>query len=156
MLISVDDDARRRERAARLQARNERRRRKGKPVWESDDGWWSATEPTLAETEPAREEAPLPPPRRRLAVSTAIFGVATGLSRVLGLVREMVASYYFGAAGRINAFTVAFQVPNLVRALVADGHGAAVSWVARRPSRFARVTSRLRARPFEIPALAEE
>ena len=29
-------------------------------------------------------------------------------------------SYYFGAAGRINAFTVAFQVPNLVRALVAD------------------------------------
>ena len=39
---------------------------------------------------------------------------------MLGLVREMVASYYFGAAGRINAFTVAFQVPNLVRALVAD------------------------------------
>ena len=27
---------------------------------------------------------------------------------------------YFGAAGPINAFTVAFQVPNLVRALVAD------------------------------------
>jgi Uncharacterized membrane protein, putative virulence factor len=37
--------------------------------------------------------------RRRLARSTAIFGVATGLSRVLGLVREMVAAYYFGAAG---------------------------------------------------------
>ncbi len=57
---------------------------------------------------------------RRLAWSTAIFSLATGLSRVLGLVREMVAAYYFGAAGRINAFTVAFQVPNLVRALVAD------------------------------------
>src|SRR3954466_12356345 len=57
---------------------------------------------------------------RRLARSTAIFSLATGLSRVLGLAREMVASYYFGAAGRINAFTVAFQVPNLVRALVAD------------------------------------
>ena len=42
------------------------------------------------------------------------------LSRVLGLVREVVASYYFGAAGKINAFTVAFQFPNLVRALVAD------------------------------------
>src|SRR5205814_4456529 len=53
-------------------------------------------------------------------VSIAIFGIATGLSRLLGLVREIVASYYFGAAGRINAFTVAFQVPNLVRALVAD------------------------------------
>src|SRR3989441_6681605 len=57
---------------------------------------------------------------RRLARSTLIFSLATGLSRVLGLVREIVAAYYFGAAGKINAFTVAFQVPNLVRALVAD------------------------------------
>jgi putative peptidoglycan lipid II flippase len=57
---------------------------------------------------------------RRRARSTAVFGIATGLSRVLGLIREVVAAYYFGAAGRINAFTVAFQVPNLIRALVAD------------------------------------
>jgi putative peptidoglycan lipid II flippase len=57
---------------------------------------------------------------RRLAFSTAIFALATGLSRILGLVREIVAAYYFGAAGKINAFTVAFQVPNLVRSLVAD------------------------------------
>src|SRR5690349_24706887 len=57
---------------------------------------------------------------RRLARSTAIFSLATGLSRILGLVREVVAAYYFGAAGKINAFTVAFQVPNLVRALLAD------------------------------------
>jgi putative peptidoglycan lipid II flippase len=46
--------------------------------------------------------------------------VATGLSRVAGLVRESVSAYYFGSRGRINAFTVAFQIPNLVRALVAD------------------------------------
>jgi putative peptidoglycan lipid II flippase len=57
---------------------------------------------------------------RRLARSTAIFSLATGVSRILGLVREIVASYYFGAAGKINAFTVAFQVPNLFRSLVAD------------------------------------
>src|SRR5438128_5514967 len=57
---------------------------------------------------------------RRLAWSTAIFSLATGLSRILGLIREVVAAYYFGAGGKINAFTVAFQVPNLVRALVAD------------------------------------
>jgi putative peptidoglycan lipid II flippase len=57
---------------------------------------------------------------RRLARSTAIFSLATGLSRILGLVREIVASYYFGVAGKVNAFTVAFQVPNLIRALVAD------------------------------------
>src|SRR6185312_12248248 len=57
---------------------------------------------------------------RRLARSTAIFSLATGLSRIAGLIREVVAAYYFGAAGKINAFTVAFQVPNLIRALVAD------------------------------------
>ena len=58
--------------------------------------------------------------RRRLVRSTAIFGIATGVSRILGLIREIVAAYYFGASGKINAFTVAFQVPNLVRSLVAD------------------------------------
>src|SRR6201990_3254308 len=57
---------------------------------------------------------------RRLARAQAIFALATGLSRILGLVREVVAAYYFGAAGKINAFTVAFQIPNLIRALVAD------------------------------------
>jgi putative peptidoglycan lipid II flippase len=65
-------------------------------------------------------EAPAVPPRR-LAWSTAIFSAATGLSRVLGLAREIVVRGYFGVEGAgINAFTVAFQVPNLIRALVAD------------------------------------
>ena len=59
--------------------------------------------------------------RRRLAFSTAIFAAATGLSRILGLVREIVARRYFGVEGAgINAFTAAFQVPNLVRSLIAD------------------------------------
>jgi len=58
--------------------------------------------------------------RRRLAWSTAVFSLATGLSRIAGLVREIVARRYFGVEGRINAFTVAFQLPNLIRALVAD------------------------------------
>jgi len=58
--------------------------------------------------------------RRHLIRSTAIFGAATGVSRILGLIREIVAAYYFGSAGKINAFTVAFQIPNLIRALVAD------------------------------------
>jgi putative peptidoglycan lipid II flippase len=57
---------------------------------------------------------------RRLARSTAIFSLATGLSRVLGLFREVVAKNYFGVRGEINAFQIAFLVPNTVRALVAD------------------------------------
>jgi putative peptidoglycan lipid II flippase len=76
------------------------------------------TSPALESVDP--NATPGAAPARRLGLSALIFGVATGLSRVLGLVREMVAGYYFGAAGRINAFTVAFQIPNLVRALVAD------------------------------------
>ncbi len=59
-------------------------------------------------------------PRRRLAVSTALFAIATGLSRIVGVLREIVAAAFFGVQGSISAFTVAFQVPNLVRALVAD------------------------------------
>jgi putative peptidoglycan lipid II flippase len=58
--------------------------------------------------------------QRRIARSTAVFSLATAVSRALGLVREMVSAYYFGVAGAINAFTVAIQIPNLVRALVAD------------------------------------
>src|SRR5581483_9410040 len=57
---------------------------------------------------------------RRLARSTAIFSLATGLSRILGLVREIVARNYFGTVGPINAFEVAFLIPNTLRALVAD------------------------------------
>ena len=57
---------------------------------------------------------------RRIARSTAVFSVATAISRVLGLVREMVSAYYFGVTGLVNAFTVAIQIPNLVRSLVAD------------------------------------
>jgi putative peptidoglycan lipid II flippase len=57
---------------------------------------------------------------RRLARSTATFTLATGLSRALGLVREIVAAYFFGVSGKINAFTVASQIPSLVRAFVGD------------------------------------
>ena len=73
-------------------------------------------EPGPAAVEPASEETG----RRRLARSTAIFSIATGASRVLGLFREIVVRRYFGVEGPINAFTVAFQIPNLIRSLAAD------------------------------------
>ncbi len=37
-----------------------------------------------------------------------------------GLAREVVAASYFGVSAAMSAFTIAFQVPNLVRALFAD------------------------------------
>jgi putative peptidoglycan lipid II flippase len=59
-------------------------------------------------------------PRRRIARNTAIFSIATGFSRIAGLIREIVASSYFGTSGAFSAFTLAFQVPNLMRSLFAD------------------------------------
>jgi putative peptidoglycan lipid II flippase len=123
MLSAVEDDQRALDREARLRERNEHRRARGRPTWDEAIFSWGggltvgARPGRPAPTPPVAGEEPS---RRRLARSTAIFSLATGLSRVLGLVREVVASYYFGAAGRINAFTIAFQFPNLVRALVAD------------------------------------
>jgi putative peptidoglycan lipid II flippase len=52
--------------------------------------------------------------------NTAIFSIATGLSRIAGLVREIVAAGLFGTSVQASAFTIAFQVPNLLRSLVAD------------------------------------
>jgi putative peptidoglycan lipid II flippase len=58
--------------------------------------------------------------QRRLAASTAVFGAATAVSRVAGVIREIVAASFFGASPALGAFLIAFNVPNLVRSLVAD------------------------------------
>lgn len=60
------------------------------------------------------------PPAAGLGRSTAVFAFWTAISRVAGLVREVVAAALFGTQGVINAFVIAFQVPNLLRSLVAD------------------------------------
>jgi putative peptidoglycan lipid II flippase len=60
------------------------------------------------------------PPRRRLGVNTAIFAMATGLSRIAGLVREIVAASYFGTRASASAFTIASQIPNLMSNLFAQ------------------------------------
>ena len=57
----------------------------------------------------------------RLARSAGLFGLATMASRLLGLVRDQVLAYYFGTGDAIEAFRVAFRVPNLVRDLFAEG-----------------------------------
>ncbi|HUJ55890.1 MAG TPA: murein biosynthesis integral membrane protein MurJ [Gaiellaceae bacterium] len=67
---------------------------------------------------PALEEAERE--SRTLARSGVIFSIATGLSRIIGLVREIVQAALFGISGKINAFEIAFLIPNTVRSLVAD------------------------------------
>ncbi|MGB4270471.1 MAG: murein biosynthesis integral membrane protein MurJ [Spirochaetota bacterium] len=53
--------------------------------------------------------------------STTHIAIATALSRILGFVRDMVIAWMFGASWQIDAFFVAFRIPNLVRRLVAEG-----------------------------------
>jgi putative peptidoglycan lipid II flippase len=57
---------------------------------------------------------PPPPPPRRLAVSTTIFALATAVSRVAGLGREVIQAGLFATGVPIAAFTIASQIPNLV------------------------------------------
>ena len=51
--------------------------------------------------------------------SSSIVSVMTLLSRVLGLVRDVVIAQYFGT--RADAFFVAFKIPNFFRRLFAEG-----------------------------------
>ena len=59
----------------------------------------------------------------KLARSAGLIGVATMASRVLGVAREMVLAAFFGAGSGVemDAFNVAFRVPNLLRDLFAEG-----------------------------------
>ena len=59
--------------------------------------------------------------RRHLVKNTAFYSAATGLSRIAGLAREIVAASKFGVTGPMSAFTIAYQVPNVLRALFAEG-----------------------------------
>ncbi len=50
------------------------------------------------------------------------MSVATFISRILGLIRELLIAAYFGASGMTDAFWVAFRVPNMLRDLFAEGN----------------------------------
>jgi len=73
---------------------------------------------------PAGSAMPGPSPgpaAPRLARSAGLIGIATMTSRVLGLVRDQVMAYLFGAGNAVDAYNVAFRIPNLVRDLFAEG-----------------------------------
>ena len=59
--------------------------------------------------------------QHKLLKNTAIVGSMTLVSRVLGLVRDMVLARWFGANANMDAFFVAFKIPNFLRRLFAEG-----------------------------------
>ncbi len=84
-----------------------------------------ATSETIARVEPAAHpEAGADHHLRgatRLARSAVVIGLATMSSRILGLVRDLALAHVFGASHAMDAYTVAFRIPNLLRDLFAEG-----------------------------------
>ncbi len=58
---------------------------------------------------------------KSLIRSAGVVAIATMASRVLGLLRDQVLAYYFGAGDAMDAFRVAFRLPNVLRDLFAEG-----------------------------------
>jgi len=57
----------------------------------------------------------------RLARSAGLISLAILASRLLGVARESVLASYFGASAPMDAYNVAFRIPNLLRDLFAEG-----------------------------------
>jgi putative peptidoglycan lipid II flippase len=64
---------------------------------------------------------PAIPARRISTRATGVVGIAVLCSRVLGLIREQIFAGLFGAGKNLDAFLMAFRVPNLLRDLFAEG-----------------------------------
>lgn len=61
------------------------------------------------------------PESQELAASGTVVAGLTSLSRVTGLARDILFSFFFGAGPFADAFYLAFRIPNLFRRLVAEG-----------------------------------
>jgi putative peptidoglycan lipid II flippase len=61
------------------------------------------------------------PDRQSATRATGVVGLAVLCSRVLGLIREQVFAGLFGAGKNLDAFLMAFRLPNLLRDLFAEG-----------------------------------
>lgn len=66
-------------------------------------------------------EPPLVAPAKSFLGHAKLIGGLTFLSRIVGLVREVVAGHYLGTGIVASAFTVAFTIPNLFRKLLGEG-----------------------------------
>ncbi len=60
-------------------------------------------------------------PNKSLLKSTSIVSLMTFISRILGFVRDALAAQIYGINGTVDAFNVAFKIPNFMRNLFAEG-----------------------------------
>lgn len=61
------------------------------------------------------------PKKQSLIRSTSLVSLMTFISRIVGFARDMVLANFFGAQAGMDAFFVAFRIPNFMRRLFAEG-----------------------------------
>ena len=59
--------------------------------------------------------------KQGLLKSSLLVGMMTMISRILGLIRDVVIAGYFGSTAAADAFFIAFKIPNFLRRLFAEG-----------------------------------
>ncbi len=59
--------------------------------------------------------------KKKIAAATMVMALATSMSRIAGLVRDVVVARLFGAGLMTDAFFMAFTIPNLLRRFFGEG-----------------------------------
>ena len=59
--------------------------------------------------------------QQKLLKSTLVVSLMTTLSRVFGLLRDIIIAAMFGPGAGVDAFIVAFRIPNFLRRIFAEG-----------------------------------
>ena len=97
------------------------------------------------------------PAKARIARSTGVLAATTGVSRVLGFIRDILMARLFGTSVQAEAFVVAFRLPNLMRDFAAEGAMTSafvpvLSWYRAkgRPGEFWHLTQALLARVLVV------
>lgn len=88
----------------------------------------SVKDHSLALAEGIKSEQNYSAEKGRVAKSAAVVAFYTGISRIAGLIRDIVVFHIFGASGITDAFFVAFTIPNMLRRFVAEG-GLTVAFI---------------------------
>jgi putative peptidoglycan lipid II flippase len=71
--------------------------------------------------ETAGQGAPKPPAKAGLLRSTSVFSAMTLLSRIAGFARDALQSRLFGSSVAMDAFVIAYRIPNYLRRIFAEG-----------------------------------
>ncbi len=60
-------------------------------------------------------------PKERLLKNIFVLSGSTAVSRLLGLVRDVIIAHLFGASRAYDAYLIAFMIPHMLRRLLAEG-----------------------------------